>query len=64
MFEEEEEQQQDVGPLKAALEEAAAAAEAEGRSKRPGQPSYTMDHPLILVYVSPVLCMSSSCFVL
>lgn len=38
MFEEEEEeQQQDVGPLKAALEEAAAAAEAQGRSKQPGQ---------------------------
>lgn len=36
MFEEEEEQQ-DVAPLKAALEEAAAAAEAQGRSKQPGQ---------------------------
>ncbi|KAL3155776.1 hypothetical protein ABBQ32_012792 [Trebouxia sp. C0010 RCD-2024] len=36
MFEEDEEQQQGVGPLKAALEEAAAAAEAQGRSKQPG----------------------------
>lgn len=42
MFEEEEEQQQDVGPLKAALEDAAAAAEAQGRSRQPGQPSW---HP-------------------
>ena len=37
MFEEEEEQGQDVAPLRAALEEAVAAAEAQGRSKQPGQ---------------------------
>ena len=35
MFEEEE-QQQAVQPLKAALEEAVAAAEAEGRTRQPG----------------------------
>lgn len=35
MFEEEE-QQQDVPPLKAALEGATAAAEAEGRTRQPG----------------------------
>ena len=33
----EEEQEQQVSPLKAALDEAAAAAEAEGRTKQPGQ---------------------------
>lgn len=51
MFEQEEEQQQNVGPLKAALEAAAAAAEAQGRSKQPGQP-----RPC---FVDP---SSSSCF--
>ncbi len=35
MFDEEE-QERDVAPLKAALEEAASAAEAQGRSKQPG----------------------------
>lgn len=36
MFEEEE-QEQEVTPLKAALEEAVSAAEAQGRSKQPGE---------------------------
>ncbi len=36
MFEEEE-QEQEVSPLKAALEEAVSAAEAQGRSKQPGE---------------------------
>ena len=43
MFDEEEEQQ-DVAPLKAALEEAAAAAEAQGRSKQPGQANAMHEH--------------------
>lgn len=51
MFEEDEEQQQGVGPLKAALEEAAAAAEAQGRSKQPGKPRPRIMDP-----------SSSSCF--
>lgn len=44
MFEEEEEQQQDVAPLEVALKEAAAAAEAQGRSRQPGQATATLGH--------------------
>lgn len=51
--EEEEAQEQDVAPLRAALEEAAAAAEAQGRSKQPGQASFSL---------APVHCFSSLFF--
>ena len=53
MFEEEEEQQQDVAPLKAALQEAAAAAEAQGRSKQPGRATATPGAHLFFLFDSP-----------
>ena len=43
MYDEEEEQEQDVAPLRAALEEAAAATEAQGRAKQPGEAPCTQN---------------------
>ena len=58
--EEEEAQEQDVAPLRAALEEAAAAAEAQGRSKQPGQASFSLPSPIFLFHLCSCCC--SSCW--
>ena len=54
MFEEEE-QEQEVSPLKAALEEAVSAAEAQGRSKQPGEATALLAFTSLFCTVCPAV---------
>ncbi len=54
MFEEEE-QQQEVSPLKAALEEAVSAAEAQGRTKQPGEATALLALAFLFCTVCPAV---------
>ena len=54
MFEEEE-QEQEVSPLKAALEEAVSAAEAQGRSRQPGEATALLALTFLFCTVCPAV---------